>query len=360
MYTYTFYYDVKINNNDCKQIKIQLIKMIYPDKLSIINNFDIDSCCILRTLNGEYYTNPRGKFALKYRLNCLNFDKLSAATPYRLCKYNYRGFAIFIPFFSHFKQNMVRDFSENTNIKQDEIFSNYILNDYPIYNIKESYSKPISDINPGVFIKYDENAINDCFNKIKLSCIKDWYPKKPDNILYKPIFTDEVFQCGSIDIPTTVKYQNVVYKSLKNIQMEDNFDHLIYIIKEFLKDSNAFAFGDLIFNLISGVRNNKYYINIIGNEDLYDKLHKFLKRFYKDISRHLFTLSVDNLIIYVHDLTSIEEAFSIDHFLFYRIAMRYEDDNFVYYTTDRTLWHIQNKIVLIPEFNTEGYRDIEE
>jgi len=88
---------------------IQIIKRLYTCPQQVITGFDVDSCCILTTLEGQIYTTERGYNAIERGYNVINFDRYSPSYMYRLLKYNKRGFGIWIPFMSQFKDNAVFD-----------------------------------------------------------------------------------------------------------------------------------------------------------------------------------------------------------------------------------------------------------
>ena len=91
------------------KLSIQIIKRLYTCPQQVITGFDVDSCCILTTLDGQIYTTERGYNSIERGYNVINFDRYSPSYMYRLLKYNKRGFGIWIPFMSQFKDNAVFD-----------------------------------------------------------------------------------------------------------------------------------------------------------------------------------------------------------------------------------------------------------
>lgn len=144
---------------------IQIIKRIYRSPAEIILGFDVDSCCMLTTLDNETYATERCCYSIKHAYNVLNFDRMSPSYEYRLIKYNKRGFAIWIPFIEHFKSNAVFD----NNALDDKKISYVIIRGL----IRSTEQIPY---------QYRYQHTNKKFIDIEAS---DYYSKLKHNELYK-------------------------------------------------------------------------------------------------------------------------------------------------------------------------------
>ena len=118
---------VYINDKTCMFFynchKIQIILSIYTSPSQIIHGFDVDCCCILYDLKSQMlYATKRGFYALRNRVNTVNYDRMSKSYPFRLGKYMKRGFPVAVPYENEnlvfprdFEYMNVKDFTPKTN-----------------------------------------------------------------------------------------------------------------------------------------------------------------------------------------------------------------------------------------------------
>lgn len=103
---------IKFQPEYSKMNNLQVILRIYSSPSEIIHGFDVDCCCALATLDGDIYVTERGHFALKNKLNIINFERMSPSYEYRIMKYFDRGFLFEMPGFWYFINNFCFDFSK--------------------------------------------------------------------------------------------------------------------------------------------------------------------------------------------------------------------------------------------------------
>lgn len=82
---------------DIKPIQI-ILDGPYEYMSDIISQFDLDSCCII-FYDGIFYTNNRGEYAIKNKVNNFRPEMYSERYSSRLLKYLNRGFKISLPNF---------------------------------------------------------------------------------------------------------------------------------------------------------------------------------------------------------------------------------------------------------------------
>jgi len=196
-------YFVNENNDRQKHLTIQIIRRLYTCPQQVITGFDIDSCCILTTLDGQIYTTERGYNSIERGYNVINFYKYSPSYISRLLKYNKRGFGIWIPFIFQFIENAVFDVNYTDKHKDydgeiKELNSNIIIDDLLGRGIMDicDYNGRFHDDN---HLGYDYSIKQKFyeFSKLDLDCetnntFKDltifedpkvWYPTKPENFI---------------------------------------------------------------------------------------------------------------------------------------------------------------------------------
>lgn len=366
-YTYSFSY-----KNGVKELKIQLIKVIYPDLPSIINYFDTDCCCIVKTIEekSKYYTNERGLYALKTGINMFNFRQLSNGSEYRFCKYCARDFGVFIPFYKYFYKYMKKDFTDTQNLKGCDIISNYIVNGPP-ESWFSYYEKTVSESMFRYYI-YNKEFLNDCFGKKNITDLRDWYPEFSPEIKI-PNFNYEILKVKDLHIEYN-KYRNVKYDDLvyyghinpniklteyeklvideiktgdaENQEYEEKVKNLLRLIKEKLVNlpGQVFLFGNLVFQSMideyppSGPK----YLNLVSTHYTKDQLESYMDFLTPDEKRHVWMIFHDKI-------DDVKELFEYTDFEYEKFFLTYENRKFVYYTNDKQLWFTQNRITTIDE-----------
>lgn len=99
--------------------RVQVSLKEYSNTYSIIEDMDLDCCCSLIKDN-KIYTNIRGFYALKHKINNFNPDKYSSAYCDRLLKYYNRGIKYFLP---GLDRNIVYDKYIEECIKNDHFIN---------------------------------------------------------------------------------------------------------------------------------------------------------------------------------------------------------------------------------------------
>jgi hypothetical protein len=381
-YTYTFTFN---NEDRYPTMYIQIIKVFYKDMLSIINDFDVDCCSILRILDSipQYYCNEKCLYSIKNKIIHFDFDCLSYSYEYRICKYNLRGFGVYIPFFDHFKKHMTQDFSDIIKLKNSDIISYYILNNYEIIPYENKYIfKDI--VNNDSFSKNFGNN-NTFFDKRELEDFRSWYPKSNYEKLIKPEFNDQLFEINDFSEYqnlVTVKYTNVKHVKINKIE-DDNFNEVknIQFIKDFLLTLNDdfCAYGSLLMSELTGLKFKSYqYINILSlDKILLVTLINYCKKNGKEYHHNVYNYNnCGNKInfikvnignhLYVNIFNTNPNYYNysiLDNFNHYSLFWVLEDSKIKVYISDRTSWHIKNKIKLNVKENNSirspiGYRDL--
>jgi hypothetical protein len=306
-------------------MSIQIIKRLYTCPSQIILGFDVDSCCILTTLDGNVFVTERGAYAIRNAYNVVNFDRLSPSYEYRLTKYNKRGFGIWIPFVDYFKVNSVFDVDVMDKHKQSSIILRdliyvrrpkniekptetntvFILSDYALGPKYDSYDGSYVNfkmLNPG-------EQIIGTFHRIVLDDIKEWYPLRPENTLdFVPINHLKNKRC-EINEPLVmpkVSAMNIVRRtgSLKRSELAfEASRNMIHYIEHILP--NSIITGDIPKCAISGLgnRDDESFLRKLGfklyNPILQTELEKQFFRYhiikYKMLSfvKNAFRESID-------------------------------------------------------------------
>jgi len=265
--------------NKAVKVTIQIIKRLYSCPQEIIAGFDIDCCCILTTLDNQTFVTERGYNAIKNGYNVINFEKLSPSYEYRLCKYNRRGFGMWLPFMEHFKKNSffdinVMDKSRGSTIIMRQLmkvknyqnfFSSHKINvdyisDYTSDN-NSIVTFPITfkTLNPG------EQRIN-TFHRIFLEDPKEWYPSYPENgvdYIKFDQYDDEI-----IDLDENINFHYTVAKNVKRIRKLNTESDRVKRISRDMIDyiqnlaPNSIICGDLAKRALTGIYDYKLSVDI--------------------------------------------------------------------------------------------------
>jgi len=318
------------------KLSIQIIKRLYTCPQQVITGFDVDSCCILTTLDGQIYTTERGYNSIERGYNVINFDRYSPSYMYRLLKYNKRGFGIWIPFMSHFKENAIFDVEfYNDKSKQfcgstiliKGLINNDIINVSDYYkSYTDMYEQEYGDFKPMKKIEFQELDVTkqtiNTFNRIYLSDPKSWYPElnmgvklidmvpSINNIGHEII---EIFQQEDSEIiyarniiRTTKVHKNVNYiyddnynEDTKINNVVESSSKLLNYIHHILPD--VITCGYLPQNIITCKLRKKYTNDLINNCIFYSKSlvteeNKF--RFMYEITKYRILINLFNTIFY--------------------------------------------------------------
>lgn len=112
--------------------KYQFILRLYKSIAEILLSFDIDACRM--AYDGKrILTTESCLFALKNKINVVNFDRVSVSYEYRLSKYARRGFSIFVPRFSY-KNVLMHKIPEVNVDRKSETFTRLTGLSKIIYN----------------------------------------------------------------------------------------------------------------------------------------------------------------------------------------------------------------------------------
>jgi len=265
--------------NDNKIIKVQIIKRLYSCPQEIIAGFDIDCCCILTTLDNQTFVTERGYNAIKNGYNVINFEKLSPSYEYRLCKYNKRGFGMWLPFMEHFKENAffdanILDKTKGSTIIMRQLMKIRTTKDF--YRSKKITPEYVSDYGEisGKRVQFpvefkslnpNEQRIN-TFHRIFLEDPKEWYPEYPENGI--DYFKYNEYDDEIIDIDESVEFSYTLAKNIKrdkklklpNDRIKYSSRKLINYITYLAPDS--VICGELASRAITGVYNTELSVNI--------------------------------------------------------------------------------------------------
>ena len=287
-------YDKKINEYSRSflmsedKISIQIIRRLYTCPSQIIHGFDVDSCCILVTMEGNIWCTKRCAYSISNGYNVVNFLRMSPSYEFRLVKYNKRGFAIWIPFIEYYEKCVLFDINKLDKTKLSSVITRDLILKGESKGIKETsdYYKENGTKNIGRKIGIDylitsesydidefvefktlnpnEQIIN-TFHRIVLNDPIEWYPvwypeydilvdienESKTDIIIVPEYTGiekNIMSCKNI-INGCIDYGNKKYtaQKIKN--------HIIEITKVF-PDIYLAGFTS---SLINGVSSNSIH-----------------------------------------------------------------------------------------------------
>ena len=203
-------------------VEIQFIKRIYSSPSEIIHGFDVDSCCILATMDKKYYTTKRGYYALQHKYNTVNFNHLSPSYEYRCLKYLDRTFNLYIPQMSQLKNNMI--FDENVFPVPNRgayIILSFLLNGQydSVTNLSNYYLTPTQVETMNFVVVNPSGQTNTSFTQIVLKDNLEWYPKYPkelENPFIAPIFNNNLMTIHKGFIPEPIFGNNIISKKKQN------------------------------------------------------------------------------------------------------------------------------------------------
>jgi len=366
---------------DYKNITIQIIKRLYTCPQQVITGFDVDSCCILTTLEGQIYTTERGYNAIERGYNVINFDRSSPSYMYRLIKYNKRGFGIWIPFMSQFKDNAVFDINILDTDRGSSILIKSLLNphrkyfksdynrmsikmyDYDsddgIININKSKFDDFGNIYNGKFVEFQtldvtEQTIN-TFNRQFIDDPKSWYPEKhyllqdhmPDikNVGHELVEINKV-ETLTIYARNIKRMRHIIsegketFKIISNGQFEnkyehepsnifnDSTEHFLKFIEYLIPD--IIVCGQLIKSIMTNTYNKGktyFYSNMLIDENSQN-------RFKYELTKYRLLISIYNSILLneynedVRKITNMNELGSIVFKSFDGTLATNEEENF--------------------------------
>jgi hypothetical protein len=140
--------------------EIQIITKLYDSIFDVLNNFDLDSCCVGYS-NGNLYALPRFIRSLAYCGNILNPEKYSSSYFYRLKKYMKRGFSVYIP---GLDKKDINYNNENFIVKKLKEKNTESCSDYLDINIAFIKNKNYNDIIETLKIYHKRNKLLDIFD----------------------------------------------------------------------------------------------------------------------------------------------------------------------------------------------------
>lgn len=251
-------------------ISVQIIRRLYSCPQEVIAGFDVDSCCILTTMEGEIWITERGAYALSNGYNTFNFERMSPSYEYRLLKYGNRGFGIWIPFIDYFKDNAIFDFykmekSRGSTIflrKLCKMFNDKLLekkagvdyNSADFQTLKNNISLEFKTLNP------NEQTIN-TFHRIFLDDPITWYPKAPENTINN--FNLNMHSNIPIEIKDFITIEHISAKNI--ITKRKN-----RIISSRIISNSAFSLLNFLYSINNNiVVYNDYPISVIFGSPFY-------------------------------------------------------------------------------------------
>jgi len=316
-----------------KMRSIQIIKRLYTSPSQIIHGFDVDSCCILSTLDGNVFITERGSYALRTGYNTLNFDRLSPSYEYRLMKYNRRGFGLWIPFVEYFKDNCIFD----VDIIDKNKTSSIIIKDLFIETPKRGTLKNVEKVSDyysfhnsrsgnknvlGEYITFktlnpSEQIIN-TFHRIVLSDVKEWYPLKTETIHMNTSInhlSTEIIEIQPIYKRNSLSSDNIVNKTKKNKFNERAqmvCQNILKYIDHILPDSEIT--GRIVLPALSGIMDygsiNIYNEQLIGNIQRQQLVNY-------ELQKYIFLSTIKNsLVQYIPELNNIVDSNLMGDILF--------------------------------------------
>jgi hypothetical protein len=329
------YYETIMNN----MLKFQIIRRLYSCPQEVIAGFDVDSCCILTTLDRQIYVTERGEYSIKNGYNTLNFERMSPSYEYRLLKYNTRGFAIWIPFMEHFKENAIFCKSIYDKKKGSTIFLKYFgkyFNNDTIFRHTSDYFTTKMErykINKKLDFKTlnpNEQTIN-TFHRIFLEDPFEWYPVKPtENYvnLFNLNFLDNVtlVEINNYISLKVLHAKNLISKNRKNYNNYSNsyVSETCFRVLKFIYevDPNISVFGSIIESVIFGRPSYGFKLEeskIISNDKfrllllLFININRYFNKIFKliGLTFNINTLSDLLKFKFVYKNNNVEEIIDI-------------------------------------------------
>ena len=297
--------------------KVQFIFRLYSSQSQIIHGFDIDSSCILLDLQTQkYYATKRCYYALKYKINTINFDRLSPSYEYRMIKYFIKGFDMFIP-----REDLLVNFDFKEKPIGAGIIMKYLITKKILLNISDYC---IDTNNTNIKIKFtsqnpDEQSIG-TFHKIILDSPLEWYGKGKTQLILNNL---DGINLINIDKDhnkelNNLYYRNLVFipdtKRLKRIKNK-HIDKLGNYINEYLSN---FSDKVVVSGYSAAALMTKYIYNIplrfsivnssSLNYDIINILSTFSKFFISKLYNEYKDLNINgkpslNIILQLHKLT---------------------------------------------------------
>lgn len=315
---------IKFNNMN---ISIQIIKRLYQSPAEVILGFDVDSCCILTTLDNKTYVTERGYYSLKTGYNVMNFDRMSPSYEYRLAKYNKRGFAIWIPYIEYFKHVTSFDSSKiKHNVASSIIIKSLISHITKTYDFQIDENIEISDYETkkkslenygGEYVQFKvlnpgEQIIN-TFHRIVLDDVLNWYPNRDENLYEMININDKSMEITKITEPVNihnlVSARNIIRTKKSNIHPTlacvNSCKESVNFIYSLLPD--CILSGGIVRGAISGI--SSFDINVFSDSI---KTIEDQKRLSFELIKFTTLLKVKNSVISVLKNTSIDTSKLID------------------------------------------------
>jgi hypothetical protein len=110
------------SNYNVRNVNIQLIKIKFPDRGSILFSFDL-ACCAIGCTNSEIFMTPLAKHCLKTRLVPILPESMTTQTIYRLAtKYAPMGFYPIWPHFEKFQTRIINASKNQIVLQFDDLF----------------------------------------------------------------------------------------------------------------------------------------------------------------------------------------------------------------------------------------------
>ena len=260
--------------NIFKTIKIQIIKRLYRSPSEIIHGFDVDSSCILINHVGQVFATERFIYATEKRCNFVNFDRLSPSYEYRLLKYLWRGYNIYIPQMEFFKRQCVMDVNVISKKGSGVILRSIlhtklkIVNDKELNEISDYYQfkrryidNKLSKQIKNEYITFEtmdpQKQIINTFHRTILEDIRLWYPFLPNNYV-------EMLSIGTLDdthynVVEGVISQEIIYANnlVRRNKIKENNSYFSKWSFEVLKTinniiPNCHVYGDIPLMVIGG------------------------------------------------------------------------------------------------------------
>ncbi len=352
------------------EIKLQFIKRSYRSPSEIIHGFDVDSSCILLTLDNKLYVTERGLYALKYNCNTINFERLSPSYEFRILKFDKRGFDIQIPYINFFKKYAIGNFNVFEKTGSD-ILLKYLLFPYlrlkgpSDYFTREEWNREISNdqlINSITLktLNPNEQAIN-TFHRLFLENPKLWFPRNTNGIIqnYIPPFEfiddDNTFEVTNFNQNTLLSSTIIQRKIRKTYPFGVTVRNLI----DNLNFDGYVIVGNEVRKRLTSDRYNQNFISICKTMDI--SYSMIVKEFMEIYTNSLDVLIKDYLIYKYTILT--QGVASRKQILYLYHSMRHdpgyeEGDNPLLGFDLSTLRINSSKLRILPQLDVETIRDL--
>jgi hypothetical protein len=206
--------------------QIQLILCDYDSILSILNDFDLGSCCVAWDGKNLFF-NSNGKFAYEYGLNIISLKNYRESYEFRIEKYFARGFGLLFPSLTVKPRNIIVE--ENVNNRYGKYDMINIGNLY-IHFDPDDYDQSKNRIITRTYLmsvrKFDNNNNNDDNNiqseyaTVAYCNIEEIYWRNFSKII-SPVKNENSIQklVGFVDNKDFIDFQSTRKQFLSNSQL---------------------------------------------------------------------------------------------------------------------------------------------